>query len=172
MLALREPPTSVAPPAIRDDVDTSRADWAECLVQYAKTSADAQEVWVFQKRDYDDFQRLIGLRLSYSSAQVTGPARFGADRREAAIATTKVTCRERSVDPELVCAECIRVFTGGAYRDNGISVPAYPGQPAVLGCLALSVGNATEAVPEDPASPLRQTAFCNTVNVRFSTAET
>jgi len=165
--AVCEPPTITAPPEVGTDAETSRGEWAECLIQYADTSADAQEVWVFRTGDFEDFQRLIGLRLSYKPKEVGGQ-RFGADRRAAAEASTKVLCRERSIDPQLVCAECIRVFTGGAYKDKAIAVPAYPSQPFVLGCLGLSVGNQTEAVPEDPACPLRQTAFCNTVNARFS----
>eukprot|EP00931_Biecheleriopsis_adriatica_P118908 TRINITY_DN94213_c0_g1_i1.p1 TRINITY_DN94213_c0_g1~~TRINITY_DN94213_c0_g1_i1.p1 ORF type:complete len:233 (-),score=41.87 TRINITY_DN94213_c0_g1_i1:221-919(-) len=171
--AVLEPPTSVAPPEVSDDVATSKDEWAECLVQFADTpkAADAQEVWVFRKGDFEEFQRLIGLRLTYRSDEIEGPLRFGAARREQAEAGTKVSCRDRSVDPELVCAECIRVFTGGAYKDKAISVPAFPDQPTVMGCLALSVGNSTDVVDDDPSNPLRQTAFCNTVNARFSTVD-
>lgn len=166
MRAAMDPPTRIAPPAVTDDVATSRHEWAECIVQYSDASADAQEVWVFKKRDYSEFQRLIGLRLSYQSSG-EGANRFGAERREQAMEGTKVTCRDRSIDSELICAECIRVFTGGAYQDKAISVPAFPSQPNVLGCLALSVRTDTGAVPTDPTCPLMQTSFCNTVNARF-----
>ncbi|CAE8671574.1 unnamed protein product [Polarella glacialis] len=163
--------------------------WAECLLQFADAAspADASEVWVFRKKDYQEFQRLIGLRLSYrrpSRDTEPGPQKFGEARREEAMAGTTVTCRERNVDPSLVCAECIKVFTGGAYRDAGIAVPAFPPAPDVMQCLALSVGEVFKANGEDPndsksviegprvghgQSPLRQAAFCNYVNARFST---
>jgi len=171
-----EPPTVVAPPEVSNGPATSEAEWAECLVQYADAAspADAQEVWVFRKRDYSEFQRLIGLRLSYRrprDQQENIPVKYGQARREEAMAGTKVTCRDRSVDPDLVCAECVRVFTGGAYEDRGISVPAYPPQRDVMNCLALSVGEDNEVAVGKDEAPLRQTAFCNYVNVRFQTID-
>mmetsp|Transcript_102026 Transcript_102026/g.288064 ORF Transcript_102026/g.288064 Transcript_102026/m.288064 type:complete len:272 (-) Transcript_102026:101-916(-) len=169
--AVAEPPTRIAPPVVADGNDVSRAEWAECLVQYTHkpSSSDAQEVWVFRKTDFEEFQRLIGLRLRYCPAELEGPSRFGAARRAQAEAETNVICRDRTVDPELMCAECVRVFTGGAYNDKAISVPAFPSQPSVLGCLALSGGSeAEQVVNDDPLNPLRQTAFCNTVNARFA----
>lgn len=181
-------------------------DWAECVVAFSdeKASTDASEVWVFRKRDYGEFQRLIGLRLSYrrptaaagNAGEPEGaPMRFGEARRAEAMASTRVTCRDRSVDPEIRCAECVRVFTGGAYRDKAISVPAFPSQPTILGCLALSLGESAPGAAEQDTPkrveawhqdgeegarsavaapplvelPLRQTAFCNSVNARFST---
>lgn len=194
-----DPPTLNKPPEVLDSVDAARDDWAECVVSFSddKSATDASEVWVFRKRDYGEFQRLIGLRLSYrpqasgAGASPQGAARFGTARRAEAMEGTKVTCRDRSVDPEIKCGECVRVFTGGAYKDKAISVPAFPAQPAVLDCLALSVGEASaeadlaaEQVREDedkPAAPvpppqlldlpLRQTAFCNSVNARFAKVE-
>eukprot|EP00434_Breviolum_minutum_P003108 symbB.v1.2.002735.t1/scaffold146.1/size298692/16 len=82
---------------------------------------------------------------------------------------TKVLCRERGIDPSLVCSQCVKVFTGGAYEDAGIAVPAHPEMPDVVQCLSLSVGevegtgaNATQgqAIARN-RSPLKQTAFCN-----------
>eukprot|EP00929_Paragymnodinium_shiwhaense_P089097 TRINITY_DN49337_c0_g1_i2.p2 TRINITY_DN49337_c0_g1~~TRINITY_DN49337_c0_g1_i2.p2 ORF type:complete len:174 (+),score=41.70 TRINITY_DN49337_c0_g1_i2:141-662(+) len=173
MRVVMDPPTRSAPPQVSDDVAVEHSEWAECLVQYADApkGQDAQEVWVFRKQDYEEFQRLIGLRLTYRSDEVEGQMRFGAQRREEAMKGTKVTCRERSVDSELVCSECSRVFTGGAYHDKAIAVPAYPPQAAVIDCLALSTGITEEAKKDDPSNPLRQTAFCNTVNVRFEMAD-
>eukprot|EP00933_Yihiella_yeosuensis_P073111 TRINITY_DN81690_c0_g1_i1.p1 TRINITY_DN81690_c0_g1~~TRINITY_DN81690_c0_g1_i1.p1 ORF type:complete len:268 (-),score=52.58 TRINITY_DN81690_c0_g1_i1:122-925(-) len=177
-----EPPTRFRPPDVEESVQAETSEWAECLVRFsdAATAADAQEVWVFRKRDYDEFQRLIGLRLSYrrpnpsKSPQDEAPIRFGEARREEAMESTKVTCRERKIDPDLVCSECVRVFTGGVYRDAGISVPAHPPAPAVLDCLALSVGETktdadSSTNPQNQQWPLKQTAFCNYVNARFST---
>ncbi|CAE8582511.1 unnamed protein product, partial [Polarella glacialis] len=184
-----EPPTRSRPPDVEAEARTENSEWAECLLQFADAAspADASEVWVFRKKDYQEFQRLIGLRLSYrrpSRDTEPGPQKFGEARREEAMAGTTVTCRERNVDPSLVCAECIKVFTGGAYRDAGIAVPAFPPAPDVMQCLALSVGEVFKANGEDPndsksviegprvghgQSPLRQAAFCNYVNARFST---
>mmetsp|Transcript_78235 Transcript_78235/g.211675 ORF Transcript_78235/g.211675 Transcript_78235/m.211675 type:complete len:167 (-) Transcript_78235:91-591(-) len=166
MAAVMEPPTRIAPPSVSDDAAVRNSEWAECLVKYSPDDADAQEVWVFRRRDYDEFQRLIGLRLSYNS-EAGGPMKFGEDRRQEATKDTTVTCRERSVDPGLSCAECVRVFTGAAYRDKAISVPAHPPQPSVTGCLALSVGASSGIRAKGYPVPLRETAFCNTVNVRF-----
>jgi len=180
--ATAEPPTIVAPPAIADIVETSREEWAECIVRYSSApTADATEVWVFRKQDYEEFQRLVGLRLSYRKPGPeshhgqadTRPAQFGEARRDEAMAAVQVTCRDRSVDAELVCAECIRVFSGGVYKDAGIAVPAYPGQPNVVGCLALSMGragNETAALDIDgtAVNPLVQTAFCKYVHAQFS----
>lgn len=181
---LSDPPTREAPPEVGNKAGTREAPWAECLVRYAApplpsgaAGADAQEVWVFRRHDFEEFQRLIGLRLSYrppssGEAEELGPMRFGSARRDEAMASTKVSCRDRDIDSELVCQECTRVFTGGAYEDKAISVPAHPPKPNVLDCLALSTGE--EDAPdkqETEGSPLKQTAFCNYVNVRFSAVE-
>mmetsp|Transcript_162194 Transcript_162194/g.520163 ORF Transcript_162194/g.520163 Transcript_162194/m.520163 type:complete len:285 (+) Transcript_162194:89-943(+) len=182
-LVAMDPPTRLRPPDVDDEVDTGKDEWAECIVSFsdAKRASDASEVWVFRKKDYEEFQRLIGLRLSYrpaapggASAEQSAASRFGAARRAEAMAGTQVTCRDRSMDPEIQCAQCVRVFTGGAYKDKAISVPAFPAQPLVLGCLALSLGEeggigAPEGAMSAADWPLRQTAFCNSVNARFST---
>ena len=49
----------IAPPSVSDDAAVKNSEWAECLVKYSPEDADAQEVWVFRKRDYNEFQRLI-----------------------------------------------------------------------------------------------------------------
>jgi len=176
---VQDPPTRIRPPDIEDAVRSKAADWAECMVQFGDGSYDAEEVWVFRRKDFDEFQRLIGLRLSYRKPGhgEEGPAQFGEARREEAMQGTKVLCRERGIDPSLVCSQCVKVFTGGAYEDAGIAVPAHPEMPDVVQCLSLSVGevegtgaNATQgqAIARN-RSPLKQTAFCNYVNARFST---
>mmetsp|Transcript_19775 Transcript_19775/g.46128 ORF Transcript_19775/g.46128 Transcript_19775/m.46128 type:complete len:257 (+) Transcript_19775:23-793(+) len=181
--AVMEPPTRMRPPDVDIAVVPKAKDWAECLVQFGDDSHDAQEVWVFRRNDYEEFQRLIGLRLSYRKpsspgTQDAGPARFGAARRAEAMQGTKVLCRERSIDASLVCSQCVKVFTGGAYEEAGIAVPAHPEVPDVLDCLALSVGDVegtrgnestVQGAMARHRSPLKQTAFCNYVNARFST---
>ncbi|CAJ1386748.1 unnamed protein product, partial [Effrenium voratum] len=169
--AVMDPPTRMRPPDVDVDVRSKASEWAECNVQFADRSADAEEVWVFRRKDFEEFQRLIGLRLSYRKpghAQ-DGPAQYGEARREEAMAGTKVLCRERTIDASLLCSQCIKVFTGGAYKDAGIAVPAHPEAPEVMQCLAHSVGevetgaNATAPSPQAAmqGAPLKQTAFCN-----------
>lgn len=176
---VQEPPTRMRPPDVEDAVRSKAADWAECMVQFGDGSYDAEEVWVFRRKDFEEFQRLIGLRLSYRKPGQgqEGPARYGEARREEAMQGTKVICRERGFDPDLQCWQCVKVFTGGVYQDAGIAVPAHPEMQDVVQCLSLSVGevegtgaNATpgQAVARN-RSPLKQTAFCNYVNARFST---
>ncbi|CAE7248003.1 Smyd3, partial [Symbiodinium necroappetens] len=173
--AVMEPPTRMRPPDVEDAVRSKAKDWAECLVQFGDSAYDAQEVWVFRRGDYEEFQRLIGLRLSYrkpsapGDAEDAGPARFGTARREEAMQNTKVLCRERNIDSSLICSQCVKVFTGGAYEEAGIAVPAHPPVPDVLGCLALSVGDvdgtgnetSTQGGIARNRSPLKQTSFCN-----------
>lgn len=180
---LQEPPTRMRPPDVEDAVRAKAADWVECMVQFGDGSYDAEEVWVFRRQDFEEFQRLINLRLSYRKPGhgQEGPARFGEARRQEAMEGTKVLCRERGIDPSLICSQCVKVFTGGAYEDSGIAVPAVPSMSDVVQCLSLSVGevegtgaNATAAtgpgqVVARNRSPLKQTAFCNYVNARFST---
>eukprot|EP00403_Amphidinium_massartii_P013113 CAMPEP_0178410128 /NCGR_PEP_ID=MMETSP0689_2-20121128/20819_1 /TAXON_ID=160604 /ORGANISM="Amphidinium massartii, Strain CS-259" /LENGTH=244 /DNA_ID=CAMNT_0020031293 /DNA_START=79 /DNA_END=811 /DNA_ORIENTATION=+ len=182
MRAIMDPPTRQAPPADVTARDISQEEWAECIVQYSSApTADSSEVWVFRKKDYEEFQRLVGLRLSYRKPSGDDahhgqaddrPSQFGDARREEAMAGVKVTCRDRNVDAELTCAECIRVFSGGVYKDAGIAVPAYPRQPNVVGCLELSsgaAGNDTAALElgGSAVNPLLQTAFCKYVHAKF-----
>lgn len=178
---VQEPPTRMRPPDVEDAVRSKAADWAECMVQFGDGSYDAEEVWVFRRKDFEEFQRLIGLRLSYRKPghSQEGPARYGEARREEAMQGTKVICRERDFDPVLQCWQCVKVFTGGVYQDAGIAVPAHPEMQDVVQCLSLSVGevegtgaNATpgQAVARN-RSPLKQTAFCNYVNARFSSTQ-
>eukprot|EP00439_Symbiodinium_sp_Y106_P045344 s915_g5.t1 len=167
--AVMEPPTRMRPPDVEDAVRSKAKDWAECLVQFGDRAYDAQEVWVFRRGDYEELQ---GCGDRYTILQMTidaGPARFGTARREEAMQNTKVLCRERNIDSSLICSQCVKVFTGGAYEEAGIAVPAHPPVPDVLGCLALSVGDVDGTGNETSSqggiarnrSPLKQTSFCN-----------
>jgi len=119
------------------------------------------ETWVFRTTHYGDFERLLKLR----SFNPTG---------------TSLSCRPRGIDAELRCADCVRLLRGGYYGSLGISVAAYPPQPSALGCLQLSKTLDMVAEPTSWGSPMsvgelgyeqRQTAFCNSMNARFVTAQ-
>jgi len=154
-----------APPAVDEAmvVPEREKEWSECLIEYGVASADqnlpqTSEVWVFRKKDYSEFERLLHLRTR-------GEVRDGAPavpRRETnpfrpvhaatqslrwrgdeiihvpGLEGLSVYCHDRDVDAELVCTECVHVLTGGAYENSGVAVPAYPPRPAILNCLALS----------------------------------
>jgi len=192
--SLAEPPTILRPPDV-GTVASDAAEWTECLLEDrglpqtskgqpgwtidegsapgAATSAAAAaaamtagrkgdsrffESWVFRTSDFGDFERLLKIR-QFNPEQVS------------------LQCRERSIDAELRCAECIRLLRGGHYGTLGISVAAYPPQKSAVGCLQLSKTLEVEAEATVWGSPMsmgelgmeqRQTAFCNSVNAQFA----
>lgn len=115
------------------------------------------EAWVFRTSHYGDFERLLKIRS------------FKPEK-------TSLRCRERTVDAEVRCAECIRLLRGGHYGSLGISVPAYPPQDSAVGCLQLSkildmgaeleVWSSPQSLGE-LGSEQRQTAFCNSINAQL-----
>lgn len=161
--AVAPPPTRTAPPEVGSDVGFGVGKWSECLVEYA--DGQAAEVWVFRQKDRGEFERLMHLRINRGYPPGDRPVDFAANG-------VTMGCRDRSVDPTIVCAECVRVLTGGAYGNGGISVPAYPPKPDVLDCLDLSGITAVEQGRREDGSPLitklTETAFCNSVNVGAS----
>jgi len=164
--ALGAPPTQMAPPEVGTELGAA-GRWAECVLEY-EDRGQAAEVWVFRLRDRAEFERLLHLR-------VNGGYPPGGEANERPVdfdaAGVSVSCRERTVDASLLCAECVRVLTGGAYGNGGISVPAYPPKSNVLDCLDLSRAIATEQGTREDGSPmitkLTETAFCNSVRVRI-----
>lgn len=156
-----EPPTITRPPDVELDVKTKAAEWTECLINDPRAGSVRVETWVLRTTDYGAFERLLKLRGFTMVGQLA-----------------TLTCRERSVDAEVRCAECVRLLSGGFYGNLGVSVPAYPPQSDGVGCLALS--KLIEMPPpkgeEDDSgdwdgSQGRQTAFCNSVNARFDSVE-
>ncbi|CAJ1372116.1 unnamed protein product [Effrenium voratum] len=110
--------------------------------------------------DYGDFEDFLKLRGFQNEGQ-----------------EASLTCRERTTDPEIRCSECVRLLKGGFYGHLGVSVPAYPPQGEAMGCLGLSkvIDMPAPATEEDDSGDWdgaegRQTAFCNSVNVRFEKA--
>jgi len=113
------------------------------------------ETWVFRTADAADFERLLKLR-GFRNATVT------------------LNCRERQIDAEIRCGQCIRLLRGGFYGALGISVPAYPHAPDAVSCISLSklIDMPAPDTHEDDSGDWdgdqgRQTAFCNSVNARF-----
>jgi len=193
-----------APPAVDEALVTPEREkeWSECLIEYGVASADqdlpqASEVWVFRKKDYSEFERLLHIRTrgEVRDGSPTVPRRETNPYRPVRAATESlrwrgdevihvpgleglsVYCHDRDVDAELVCAECVHVLTGGAYENSGVAVPAYPPRPAILNCLALSRRVSME-LPEDRGkamlerhmpitSDLVDTAFCKTLSTSF-----
>jgi len=155
--AVADPPVRTRPPDVAADIGTRAAEWTECLINDPSADALRVETWVFRTSDYGDFERLLKLR----GFQLVGQA-------------ATLTCRERQIDPDVVCAECVRLIRGGYYGNLGVSVPAYPPQKEALGCLALSkeMDMPAPSTEEDDSGDWdgdhgRQTAFCNSVNARF-----
>lgn len=114
------------------------------------------ESWVFRTELYGDFERLLKLR--------------GFDPAREAL-----QCRERGIDAEVACAECVRLLRGGHYGSLGIAVPAYPPQSSAVGCLGLSKTLSVEAdfsdLPEnlgELGSEQRQTGLCNSISARMA----
>jgi len=112
---------------------------------------------VFRTENYGEFERLLKLR---------------GFRNEGSVG--ELTCRERSIDAEIRCAECVRLLRGGYYGSLGVAVPAYPPQSEAVGCL-----NLTKLIDMEPPTTEqddsgdwcgdqgRQTGMCNSVNARF-----
>mmetsp|Transcript_76951 Transcript_76951/g.220377 ORF Transcript_76951/g.220377 Transcript_76951/m.220377 type:complete len:265 (-) Transcript_76951:61-855(-) len=161
--------TQRAPPEVEALVgEGAGKDWVECLLEYEdRPASQAAEVWVFRKRTRGEFERLMHMRINGGYP----PGGEGQDRPvDYSAAGISVACRERAVDADLTCAECVRVLTGGAYGNGGISVPAYPPKPNILDCLDLSRSIAVEQGKRENGSPLitqlTETAFCNSVRLR------
>eukprot|EP00929_Paragymnodinium_shiwhaense_P084785 TRINITY_DN45375_c0_g1_i1.p1 TRINITY_DN45375_c0_g1~~TRINITY_DN45375_c0_g1_i1.p1 ORF type:complete len:241 (-),score=27.54 TRINITY_DN45375_c0_g1_i1:119-841(-) len=159
------PPTSTAPPDTDEKTETGEKSWLECLVQHepdAGVDYSRAEVWMLRKKEFGYFRRLLYSR-----------------RFDPMAGSGELKCRERSVDSEARCAECMRFLHGGFYGFRGVSVPAYPPPANALGCLQLS--KPLEQSEDDhasdmtsgswDASPQYQAAFCNTINARIPRGE-
>lgn len=161
--ALAEPPTITCNPDVADDVDVRRAEWSECLINDPSTKSSGSsslrvETWILRATDFVHFERFLKIRGFQNVGQLA-----------------TMTCRERNIDPEMRCAECVRVLRGGLYGSLGVAVAAYPPQPDAIGCLALSklIDMPPPGTEEDDSGDWdgdqgRQTAFCNSVNARFA----
>mmetsp|Transcript_9095 Transcript_9095/g.23784 ORF Transcript_9095/g.23784 Transcript_9095/m.23784 type:complete len:266 (-) Transcript_9095:32-829(-) len=163
--AVIDPPTATRPPDVAPDVTAKKAEWVECLINdptlVASRGIHKVETWVLRRADYDDFLRMLKLRGFQNVGQ-----------------QASLKCRERQVDAELRCAECVRLLRGGTYGNLGVSVPAYPPQGEAVGCLALSrlIDMPAPRTEEDDSGDWdgdqgRQAAFCNSVNARFENVE-
>ena len=159
-----EPPVRTRPPDTFSDISTQRADWTECLIKDPVPKAEAAalrvETWVFRTKDLGDFHRHLRLRGFHNNGEMAS-----------------LSCRERRVDAEIRCSQCVRLLCGGYYGHLGVCVPAYPPQGDAVGCLALSktIDMPAPATEEDDSGDWdgdqgRQSAFCNSVNVRFDKA--
>lgn len=163
--AVMEPPVLTRPPDVGDEVVAKSLEWTECLINDPmKKSGDSEqtlrvETWVFRTEHYGDFERFLKIRGFENTGQ-----------------EATLTCRERQVDPEVRCAECMRLLRGGYYSSVGVAVQAYPPQKEAVGCLSLSKliemewSGGDDAGGWDGGEP-RQTAFCNSVNARFESVK-
>eukprot|EP00929_Paragymnodinium_shiwhaense_P053452 TRINITY_DN26746_c0_g1_i1.p1 TRINITY_DN26746_c0_g1~~TRINITY_DN26746_c0_g1_i1.p1 ORF type:complete len:254 (-),score=47.60 TRINITY_DN26746_c0_g1_i1:256-975(-) len=156
--ALAPPPTRTRPPDTEVDVSAKASEWTECLINDPSHPDSLHvETWVFRSQDYGDFERLLKLR-GFKNEGSQG----------------ELTCRERAIDAEIRCAECVRLLRGGYYGSLGVAVPAYPPQSGAVGCLALSklIDMPPPDTEQDDSGDWdgdegRQTAMCNSVNARF-----
>jgi len=163
--ATAEPPTRTRPPEISDDIASKASEWTECLINDPQMKSRGSilkvETWVFRTSDYGDFEKFLKLRGFQHVGQ-----------------KATLNCRERRIDPEMICAECVRILRGGYYGNLGVSVPAYPPQKDAIGCLSLSklIEMPAPSTEEDDSGDWdgdqgRQTAFCNSVNGIFENVE-
>ncbi|CAJ1430812.1 unnamed protein product [Effrenium voratum] len=157
--AVAEPPPRLRFPETSVEQEL-RKEWTECLIRNPDATNLRMETWVFRTQDYGDFEDFLKLRGFQNEGQ-----------------EASLTCRERTTDPEIRCSECVRLLKGGFYGHLGVSVPAYPPQGEAMGCLGLSkvIDMPAPATEEDDSGDWdgaegRQTAFCNSVNVRFEKA--
>ncbi|CAK9100536.1 unnamed protein product [Durusdinium trenchii] len=160
--AIAEPPVRTRPPDVTAATAVERSEWTECFIKNPETGNDCVgnlrlETWIFRTTDYGDFQHFLKIRGFQNEGQ-----------------QASLSCRERQIDPEIKCSECVRLLRGGYYGHLGVSVPAYPPQSDALGCLALSklIDMPAPSTTEDDSGDWdgdegRQTAFCNSVNVRM-----
>jgi len=156
-----DPPVATRPPEVAPEVAAKAEEWVECLINdptlVEKQGIQKVETWVLRTADFEDFMRLLKLRGFENVGQ-----------------QAVLNCRERQVDAELRCAECVRLLRGGTYGNLGVSVPAYPPMNEAVGCLALSklIEMPPPSTEEDDSGDWdgdqgRQAAFCNSVNARF-----
>jgi len=167
---VREPPVANAPPEVRAQARSSQQQWVECAIEECEgEECRRYENWVFRKEHVQDYESFLGVRNLKPAGVLPGRHEYGVGKN--AFRTT-VTCRERTVDLSLSCAECIRLVKGGPYGARGVAVGAFPQQPQVLGCLSLSAplpenrplaGEKWDGNQEKP----RQTAFCNTMSFKL-----
>ena len=119
------PPTQSAPPVAEPPASTAKGrQWMECLIQHALQSQEHKkhaEVWILRRGHINFFRRFLTLRGFYAWSS-----------------TSQLKCRERRMDSEMRCVDCVRLLHGGFYGHMGVAVPAHPPQRAVLGCLGLS----------------------------------
>lgn len=160
--AVSAPPPQIAPPDTVKPVVSEKAHWIECLVEHLSVGSNSShsnhaEVWVFRRAHMGFFRRLLNIR-SFQE---------GSD---------SVKCRQKRIDAETRCVDCVRLLHGGFYGSVGVSVPAYPMQTEALGCLGLSHFITAPCDPTDDqtcgswdARPQQQVAFCSTISVRYDT---
>lgn len=169
--AIMEPPTRHAPPDTTSKTQGKRHEWVECAVEECHNEECRHyENWVFRGEHIKDYQAFLGVRNVEPAGFLPGRHEYGAAKRKGL--STQVTCRKRSIDASLRCADCIRLVLGGPYGARGVAVGAFPPQDGVMGCLGLSA-----MLPENDPRPgekwdtnqeiPRQTAFCNTVNLKM-----
>eukprot|EP00913_Durusdinium_trenchii_P012805 g12023.t1 len=156
------PPTETAPPVTEPPVAAPRrSEWLECLIQHELRAGPEKkhaEVWVLRRPHINFFRRLLTLRGFWAHSS-----------------SSQLKCRERSIDAEMNCVDCVRLLHGGFYGHMGVAVPAHPKQEKVMGCLQLSKVLNVEANPADDqtngawdSAPTSQYAFCNTLSVNYN----
>lgn len=160
--AVMSPPPELKPPVQDPQEKAKRAEWLECLIQHelnAESDKKHAEVWVLRRPHIIFFRRLLMLRGFHAHSS-----------------TSQLKCRERTVDAEMTCVDCVRLLHGGFYGHMGVAVPAHPQQDKVMGCLQLyKVLNVTADPNDDQtngawdASPTTQYPFCNTLSVNYAT---
>mmetsp|Transcript_141347 Transcript_141347/g.368018 ORF Transcript_141347/g.368018 Transcript_141347/m.368018 type:complete len:251 (-) Transcript_141347:322-1074(-) len=162
--------TREAPPETGTATSGGQMPWVECVIEECdekEGECRRMESWVFRKEHVNDYGSFMDIRNFKPSGFLPGRMDYGQTNLRAS-----VSCKERSMDTSLRCAECIRLIKGGPYGARGVAVGAYPQQGEVVPCLKLSKslpkyepqpGEKIHSNAEDP----RQTAFCNTISAKL-----
>ena len=116
-----EPPVRTRPPEVTVNMEVGKSQWTECLIKNPEAAGNGEanlrvETWIFRTSDYGDFEGLLKIRGFQNEGE-----------------QSSLNCRERQIDAEIKCSECVRLLRGGYYGHLGVSVPAYPPQPEVPG---------------------------------------
>lgn len=119
--AVAEPPVRTRPPEVAVNTEVGKSQWTECLIKNPEAAGNGEanlrlETWIFRTSDYGDFEHLLKIRGFQNEGE-----------------QSSLNCRERQIDAEIKCSECVRLLRGGYYGHLGVSVPAYPPQPEVPG---------------------------------------
>ena len=103
------------------DLRTCQSQPTQSAQSQGVTHLASLQVWVLRRPHINFFRRLLTLRGFHQLSS-----------------SSQLKCRERTIDAQMNCVDCVRLLHGGFYGHMGVAVPAYPRQEKVMGCLRLS----------------------------------